>query len=133
MKEENDDGETLFIPQGVDPKNEDECYFSIKSVISRVNERKTPSETAIADAYRREMSRPVKPIDVSEAVARRIYREQTKDPLDLSWKQGGRNFPQRSSNIGENYQVSTLPPAGSFQPDQGRMYVFLRFFCFSVY
>ena len=39
----------------------------------------------------------------------------TKSPnmLDDSWKEGGRNFPKRSSAIGNRFQVSKIPPAGT--------------------
>jgi hypothetical protein len=37
-------------------------------------------------------------------------------PLDLRWKDAGRIFPRRQSQIGPDYQVSTLPEAGSYIP-----------------
>jgi hypothetical protein len=39
-------------------------------------------------------------------------------PLDLSWKDAGRIFPKRQSQIGPDYQVSALPEAGSYTPPE---------------
>lgn len=39
-------------------------------------------------------------------------------PLDLRWKNSGRIFPRRQSQIGPDYQVSTLPEAGSYTPPE---------------
>jgi hypothetical protein len=37
-------------------------------------------------------------------------------PLDLRWKNAGRIFPKRQSQIGPDYQVAALPEAGSYTP-----------------
>jgi len=51
---------------------------------------------------------------------RKISRnEQLPSPsaiLDLSWKEG-RNFPQRSSNVGPEYQATEIPKAGTYQEE----------------
>lgn len=54
----------------------------------------------------------------------------TAAPLDLSWKNGGRDFPKRSSMVGLNYQVEVIPEAVTRgkedAADQEPMYVVIR-------
>ena len=42
-------------------------------------------------------------------------RDQVKRANDLSWKEGGKSFPRRSSSVGSRYQVTYLPAAGTYQ------------------
>jgi hypothetical protein len=37
--------------------------------------------------------------------------------VDLSWKDGGSSYPKRSSRVGEMYQATELPEAGSFEKE----------------
>lgn len=119
-KLENDDGETLFVPPDVDPENEDDCYFSIKEVLSRLEQRRDEEEAEIADTYREEMSRPV---DRSTPQKRKQRSEggdeQThkKPKLDLSWKES-LNFPRRTSRVGKEYQVTNIPKAGTVNDEK---------------
>jgi hypothetical protein len=86
-------------------------YTRIKDVIERINLRSNDLEATLADRYRRAISKPnyrtrLNPIRRSTLIP--------KSPkLDLSWKDGRKIYPKKTSMIGNDYQVSYLPAAGS--------------------
>ena len=97
-------------------------YDRIKDVLDRLKERRTEEESKISDTFRREMSRPIKPPSSPPAPTRRRRRNSNapaklspdKPTLDVQWKDGGKDYPKRSSNIGQKYQVSEIPKAGTY-------------------
>ena len=38
----------------------------------------------------------------------------TGNTIDLSWKDGGSLYPKRSSQVGDEFQATNIPPAGSY-------------------
>jgi hypothetical protein len=108
-------------------KNRD-YYDRIKDVIDRFLKRRNDKESAVADAFlvdREEYgkkendetaSRPRRP---TAGASRSGGRSGGGRPslsggiLDLSWKDGGTTYPKRSSQIGEEYQATEIPAAGS--------------------
>ena len=89
-------------------------------MIDRLSERRNDAESKISDALRREMSRPVRPPQMTTPSRQRRRNprrneEKTTPNIDLMWKDGGKDFPKRSSNVGAQYQVSVIPKAGTYQ------------------
>lgn len=84
-------------------------YVSIKDVIERINRRQNAVESTAADRYRRAISRH----GFRKLRSANDLLKEVSSNLDLSWKDGGTHFPKKSSSIGENYQVSSIPVAGS--------------------
>jgi hypothetical protein len=93
-------------------------------VIDRLLERRNAAESAIAEAHLIPMEVLVAKNKVPEpTIARPRRRAVTKKPkressgssmIDLSWKNGGREYPKRSSNVGPEYQVHSIPLAGTY-------------------
>lgn len=106
------DGSIYFIPP-----NEKVRYGRIEDVINRMLERRNNSESRLADVFLDAMkvaNRPKNLLPVSPRVRKGAAKRQSSTKIDLSWKEGGRNFPQRSSKVGTQYQVKVIPSAGSY-------------------
>ena len=105
-------------------------YVTIKDVVDRINERRNSIESSAADLFRRTVSKLCKnkpPSPTFEPTFRRKKRKAedvaapksinpSKSPtkLDLSWKKaGGDIFPKKSSRVGNEYQATSIPQAGS--------------------
>lgn len=86
-------------------------FMRIKDVIDRINLRKNNTEAMLADRYRRAVSRPVFRANLKPTERKRV---QSPIKLDLSWKDGGKHFPKKTSMIGKDYQVSSIPKAGKY-------------------
>lgn len=86
-------------------------YKRIKDVIERINKRSNDFEASLADRYRRAISKPNYRTRLNPVRRSALIHKSSK--LDLSWKDGRKNYPKKSSMIGKDYQVSTLPVAGS--------------------
>ena len=84
-------------------------YTRIKDVIERINQRSNDFEATLADRYRRAISKPNYRTRLSPL--RRSTLIPKSSNLDLSWKDGRKNYPKKSSMIGKDHQVSTLPAA----------------------
>jgi hypothetical protein len=94
-------------------------------VINRLLERRNAAESAIAEAHLIPMENLVmKKKGPAASIARPRRRAVPKTPkressgssmIDLSWKNGGREYPKRASNIGLEYQVDSIPLAGTYQ------------------
>lgn len=111
----------------------EDYYVCIKDVIDRINEKRNSFESSAADLYRRAISnlgddkqeatpnfqssfRPDKRRKVEEWAAPHS-KAPSKSPIkaDLSWKNaGGDIFPKKSSSVGDEYQATNIPEAGSF-------------------
>ena len=101
-----------------------ESYDRIRDVLDRLGEGRSQTEAAIANLYHR-LQQDVEwekttAINIQGFPPSRPSRHNVlRSPkMDLSWKEGGRIFPRKTSQIGENYQVSTLPDAGTFDPNE---------------
>lgn len=109
-------GSTYFVPKGVDWKRGRkgrDFYDRIKAVVDRVLERRNPAETKIADSYdarvvvTEETDRDARP--------KRNNPSRSSNRIDLSWKEGGRNFPKLVSRVGVEYQATDLPSAWTYK------------------
>ena len=111
-------------------------YIRIKDVLDRINKRENAEEATAADRHRRAISKPKptpRPIAKIEDDDDRKYHkeEETTTPSkhqqrrkvvtpqkpaspDVSWKDGRKHFPKKSSQIGEEYQATKIPAAGTF-------------------
>jgi hypothetical protein len=113
-------GSIQFYPRGAEYN-----YDRIRSVIDRLLERRNAAESAIAEAHLIPMENLVmKKKRLTPSIARPRRRAEPKKPkressgsnmIDLSWKNGGREYPKRASNIGPDYQVDSIPLAGTYQ------------------
>lgn len=114
-----------FLKNFIVAKREDH-YERIRDVLDRILGRHTQDETAAADAYEAEMKKVLKLLSKPEGRKRGPVKDDTtltwskgqapkKQMLDLSWKEGGRNFPKKSSRIGREYQVEDTPNAGTWK------------------
>lgn len=93
-------------------------YFcQIKEVLTYLESGK-PEEVSAFQAYVEEVKKLESEQQQSKAVSKRKNpvrqkKEETKPPVDLSWKYGGRNFPKKTSQVGPEYQVSEIPTAST--------------------
>lgn len=122
----------IFIPTNVDPEmgvKGVDYYCRIKDVVDRLNERRNDTESSIADSLRRGISKPSKkPVLIPHLPTRRLRSRDTgdqnetqiekEDEIDVSWKNGGQNYPTKSSSVGSKFQVSSLPKAGSYKNEK---------------
>ena len=98
-------------------------YDKIKSVIERVEERRNKDEAKLADLFRDE-TRDDDAITLLAHPKRSRGRPSlgTSRPgqkvVDISWKEGGSLYPKRSSQVGDEYQVSFIPLAGTYLEEQ---------------
>lgn len=97
------------IERGVPGKD---YYLRIKDVLDRINMRRCSVEATLADRYRRAVSKPDFQANLKLTERRSVHQSPIK--LDLSWKDGGKHFPKKSSMIGRDYQVSSIPKAGKY-------------------
>jgi hypothetical protein len=97
-------------------------YSRIKDVIDRINERRNAAESTAADHYRRAIAKPMhvyspnfSPSFTRPRRSKKFDKEQMSEneEIDLSWKQGSKNFPRKISQVGENYQVPAIPEVGT--------------------
>lgn len=124
-------------------KRGEDYYDTIRSVIDRVLSRRNESEAAIADKYiaqtssnqnaiqkspsnnnngtstKRGPGRPRRNPAPSSPTGSSTPRSSSPKPspkvvMDLSWKDGGKNFPKRCSRVGAKYQATELPEAGTW-------------------
>jgi hypothetical protein len=86
-------------------------YTRIKDVVERINLRSNDLEAMLADRYRRAISKPNFRTRLNPPRRSTLIPKSPK--LDLSWKHGRKNYPKKSSMIGNDYQVLHLPAAGS--------------------
>lgn len=89
-------------------------FVRVRDVIERINRRQNVAESTAADRYRRAISKP----DFLFQPKNRLAHSSPKlgsPKIDLSWKDGGKRFPKKSSSIGEDFQVSLIPAAANFR------------------
>lgn len=95
-------------------------------MIDRLLERRNGAESAIAAAHLMPLEGLVagKRKGLAASIARPRRRADpmkkressgSSSMIDLSWKNGGREYPKRSSNVGPEYQVHSIPLAGTYQ------------------
>jgi hypothetical protein len=101
-------------------------YLSkVRDVIERILERKTEEEAAAADAYTL-LVPDVSDLFVEQKKEKKKLAEapvspssQTRHRVDLStWKDDRVHYSIASSRIGSEFQVDTLPTAGSYSPTE---------------
>jgi hypothetical protein len=61
--------------------------------------------------------RPKRAAAGSQRAGRFPLASGSNNMIDLTWKDGGSSYPKRSSRVGEEYQATELPEAGSFEKD----------------
>lgn len=122
----------IFIPKGVDSEvgvKGIDYYCRIKDVVDRLNERRNAGESSIAGSLRRGMSKPSKkPALIPHSPTRRLRfrgsgnqgetRRDMEFEIDVSWKNGGHQYPTKTSSVGPTFQVSYLPEAGSYKNEE---------------
>ena len=105
-------------------------YDRIKDVIDRILEGRNEEEKKIADLYTAEFSddevtrlrstrRSVPTTSTTSTPEKRASSKRgrlslTGNTIDLSWKDGGSLYPKRSSQVGDEFQATNIPPAGSY-------------------
>ncbi|KAG7359064.1 PHD-finger domain containing protein [Nitzschia inconspicua] len=135
IKGEGDkEGTMMFVPPGVDKKTGKrniDYYDRIKILLERIEERRNSDEAKLADLFR-EKTRNDQRVGSSSNPLVRPRRGPSRSPklttslpprnvraVDISWKHSGTNYPKRTSQVGDEYQVSSLPPAGSYSSSMG--------------
>jgi hypothetical protein len=80
-----------------------------KKSTEHINQQKKSAESTAADRYRSAKSK-------QEARRLRLPKkvEYGSPKVDLSWKDGGKRFPKKTSSVGDDYQATSIPVAGSF-------------------
>lgn len=98
-----------------------EYYDRIRDVIDRVLSKSNEEESKIAFNFLAEIGEDEKP-DSLNSRPRRATARPGRPPsrpslsggiVDLSWKDGGTTYPKRSSQVGDEYQATQIPAAGS--------------------
>ena len=87
-------------------------FIRIKDVLDKINLRNDDDDASLADRYRRAISNSNFRSTLSPSLRQRQIVGSPK--LDLSWKNGGKQFPKKSSRIGADYQVSNIPSSNIF-------------------
>jgi hypothetical protein len=121
------EGSMLFVPPKVDIKSGKrniDYYSRIKDLIARIEERRSTEEAKLADLFR-EKTRGDQNMELTINPSPRPRRGPGRPPklstslpprnvrvVDISWKDGGTTYPNRSSRVGEEFQVSSIPPVG---------------------
>jgi hypothetical protein len=93
-------------------------YTRLVDVIEWMNQRRTHDEAALADRYRRAISKLNYRTCLSPGRRNSLASKSLK--IDVTWKDGRKHFPKKSSMVGEGYQVSSLPSFGSYVQAQHR-------------
>jgi hypothetical protein len=131
------EGSMIFLPPGIDVKSGKrniDYYDRVKLIIERVEERRNKDEAKLADLFREQTRDDDRITLLQNHEARPRRRGPGRPPklgnsvpsnnnvhiVDVSWKDGGAAFPKRSSRIGDAYQVTFLPPAGSHVPQTNK-------------
>lgn len=140
----DDIGVTYFLPKGVvaeKARKGRDFYTRIRVVIDRVLKRKNTAEKEAAELYllgvglsetertdhpQKSTERRRHTVETSSTTGTkrmgrpsRKAKEAAESPrgpqrIDLSWKTAGKNFPKLSSRVGEHFQASNIPLAGSY-------------------
>jgi hypothetical protein len=122
------EGSMLFVPPKTDIKSgkRNIDYFGrIKDLIARIEERRNSEEAKLAELFR-EKTRDDQNIELAINASPRPRRGPGRPPklstslpprnvrvVDISWKVGGTTYPNRSSRVGDEFQVSSIPPVQS--------------------
>lgn len=118
-------------------------YDRIKDVIDRVLECRNDEEKRIAELYTSEFGhdevrgerlkstrRAALTSTMSSPDTRNLSTRDrpslTGNTMDLSWKDGGSMYPKRSSQVGDEFQATDIPAAGTYSKgDHADLYVCL--------
>jgi hypothetical protein len=89
-------------------------FIRIVDVVKLLNQRRNGVESTAADQYRRAISRPD-----FRRMGPPNWLTRSSPKLDKTWSdkltRGGKHFLNKTVSIGEDYQASTIPLAGSFK------------------
>jgi hypothetical protein len=139
-------GSITFLPKGSVMTGErggivsGEHYERIRDVLDRLEEGRSQTEAAIANLYHSLQQKQSNNQELSSTTSggdpkspnyhgTSPLRPTLLSPkVDLSWKEGGRNFPRKQPQVGDDYQVAELPKAGTFESGKHDEYVFLLAF-----
>lgn len=116
------DGSITFLPKGnnLGERAEGTYYERIRDVLDRLQEGRTQTEATIFSLYL-SLHEQLSAKKANAKCPRRTSSNRSKlvsSKVDLSWKDGGRNFPRKKSRVGADYQVSQLPLAGTFESSE---------------
>lgn len=125
----------MFYPAAkLDSGKSKKYYDKIKDVLDHVLEKRNNDEAKVANAFlaknadyvkmkkEKESSgsspsraiRPRRPAsDTTSTSAERRPSVLNQASIDLSWKDGGSFYPKQSSRVGDKYQATDIPKAGS--------------------
>lgn len=100
------------------------AYLSrVRDVIERVLDSKEEAEAKAAEAYvqlvpdiREQLQSKKK--DLSAASDSVITQSEHQEHVNLDWKHERTHYPKATSRVGEEFQVSELPKAGSHTIDE---------------
>jgi hypothetical protein len=112
------------VPDGANPADEnavngEDYYDRIRDVIDRVLGSSSPGERALAETFEKEIMGESEPSEMTKRMTRRSTNNLATK-IDLSWKDGGTNYPKASSRVGAKYQVPSIPEAGTFCLDKSK-------------
>jgi len=116
-------GSVTFLPKGSAMEERGgmvsgEQYERIRDVLDRLEEGRSQTEAAIANLYhslQEEQNQATIDPKSPERRSSPIRTNLVSPKLDLSWKDGGRNFPRKESRVGQDFQVVELPKPGSLE------------------
>ncbi len=107
-------------------------YDRIKDVIDRVVEGRNDKEKKIADLYASEFideelwrikttrrsamssTTSINSFPEKRSLPKRDRPSLTGNTIDLSWKNGGSLYPKRASQVGDEFQATDIPAAGTY-------------------
>lgn len=106
-------------------------YFRIKDVLDRISNIKAlKKEKAAFDQYKQALTDQASRDDFDEGKdddteaeiitpsKRARHKSASRQPpsprIDLSWKEGRKHFPKKTSRVGEEYQATKIPLPGAF-------------------
>ena len=113
-----DELKDISEPLSNNNSDEESAYESVEETKSKKRKRGRPQreETVV----KRKRGRPKRKRGTSPqpSPSGKKTREQANEAIDLSWKDGGKNFPKRISRVGAKYNATFIEAAGTWKENE---------------
>ena len=123
-------GDVYFVPKDVNVESGDkgkDYYDRIRDVIDRIIQRRNLDEARVAELFLSDIE-VLEELEELEIVPRRTEtrhrtvsgikfppRSGYPKPIDVSWKYTGSAYNRKSSRVGEEFNATLIPAAGTFK------------------
>ena len=118
----NDEGESAYESSDESqPERKRKRKASAKTSAGRERPRGRgkPKASRPRGRPKRNVATPPPPKRV--AAPPRAKKTKQEPLIDLSWKNGGKNYPKKVSRVGPEYNVTDIEPAGTWKPNESEI------------